>query len=818
MTRVRIVLLSIFLSLIFVQQTDAQDLRAVKIKLIQSDSTPISGATALVFRNDSILVKTFISNTDGVLEMENLPSASLLVKVTRVGYTELVFNIPIFIPSKAKGEIDLIQTMEVKTAALKEVVVQAKKPMIEQKIDRTVLNVDASPGNTGNSVVEVLEKAPGVSVDKDGNISLKGKQAVLVLIDGRQTYLTPQDLFNYLRSLPASTIDQIELMTNPPARYDAAGNAGVINIKTKKSKTQGFNGTYTGSVGQGRLNRNSNSLQLNYRKNKVNLFTNSSYSNWEGFNDLDIQRIFKNENKEVDAIFKQISRDKNGEKNNVNLKLGVDYQASKKTNIGLVISGFSNPESSFINNNSFLNNSAGITDSIVRSSNQIKNKWTNLSSNFYLQHKIDSTGKEITADIDFSNFNAKGSSLLNNNSYTPTEVLKNSNTLRADFPVDITILSAKTDFAHPLKDNAKFEAGLKSSYVQTKNEANFFNVVNGIDQVDFDKTNRFDYKENINAAYINYNKQWKKWGLQLGLRAEHTEVKGDQKGNAQRNDSSFIRSYINLFPTSYITYQANDNHQFSFSYGRRIDRPNYQSLNPFVFFIDNYTYQVGNPFLQPQITNNFEITHLFKGFLNTTLNYSRTNNIFAESFTQKDFATIVSQSNIGVRTNMGVAINAQLEAKKIFSTNIYVNYSYNSYQGTVNGDPLNNQINMVLLNMNNQFRFKKGWSAEISGWYRTKGIEGQIIVSPLSQVTVAAQKQILKNKGTLKFSIRDLFYTNIPTGDINFSRTEARFTNKRDNRILSLSFIYRFGRNFKPVNKTNSGSDDIKSRVKGNDN
>lgn len=818
MMRVRTVLIPILLSFIFIQQVDAQEVRSIKVKLVQSDSTAVSGATALVFRNDSILVKTFISNADGVLEMDNLPAVALLIKVSRVGLNDITLNIASVILEKSKDGIDLTYIMEPKNAALKEVVVQAKKPMIEQKIDRTVLNVDASPGNAGNSVVEVLEKAPGVSVDKDGNISLKGKQAVLVLIDGRQTYLTPQDLFNYLRSLPASTIDQIELMTNPPARYDAAGNAGVINIKTKKSKTQGFNGTYTGSVGQGRLNRNSNSLQLNYRKNKINVFTNSSYSNWEGFSDLDIQRIFKNENKEVDAIFKQISRDKNGEKNNVNLKLGVDYQASKKTNIGLVISGFSNPESSFINNNSFLNNSAGIIDSIVRSSNQIKNKWTNLSSNFYLQHKIDSTGKEITADIDVSNFNAKGSSLLNNNSYTPNEVLKNSNTLRADFPVDITILSAKTDYTHPLKNNAKFEAGLKSSYVQTKNEANFFNVINGFDQVDFDKTNRFDYKENINAAYVNYNKQWKKWGLQLGLRAEHTEVKGDQKGNAQRNDSSFTRSYINLFPTSYLTYQANDNHQFSLSYGRRIDRPNYQSLNPFVFFIDNYTYQVGNPFLQPQITNNIEFTHLFKGFLNTTLNYSKTNNIFAESFTQKDFATIVSQSNIGTRTNMGIAINAQIEAKKIYSANLFVNYSYDSYQGTVNGDPLNNQINMLFLNLNNQFKFNKGWSAEISGWYRTKGIEGQIIVSPLSQVTVAAQKQILKNKGTLKFSIRDLFYTNIPTGDINFSRTEARFTNKRDNRILSLSFIYRFGRNFKPVNKNSSGSDDIKSRVKANDN
>ena len=805
-------------SVIYLQNIVAQDLRSIKIYILQKDSSVVSGATVLALSKDSTLLKTYISGKNGEIEMEKLPVAAEILKISMVGFADQFFQIPSTVNQNSQTLTTFKIFLERKNEEMKEIVVQAKKPLLEQKIDRTVLNVDAAPGNAGNSIVEVLEKAPGVSVDKDGNISLKGKQAVLVLIDGRQTYLTPQDLFNYLRSLPASTIDQIELMTNPPARYDAAGNAGVINIKTKKSKTQGFNGTYTGSVGQGRLNRNSNSLQLNYRKNKINVFTNSSYSNWEGFNDLDIQRIFKNENKEVDAIFKQISRDKNTEKNNINLKLGVDYQVSKKTNMGIVVSGFSNPESSSFNNNSVLKNSAGITDSIVKSTNQIKNKWTNLSSNFYIQHKIDSTGKEITADLDFSNFSAKGSSLLNNNSYTPNEVLKNSNTLRADFPVDITILSAKTDFTHPLKNNAKFEAGLKSSYVQTKNEANFFNVINDVDQVDFDKTNRFDYKENINAAYINYNKQLKKWGLQLGLRAEHTEVKGDQKGNAQRNDSSFTRSYINLFPTSYLTYQANDNHQFSLSYGRRIDRPNYQSLNPFIFFIDNYTYQVGNPFLQPQITNNIEITHLFKGFLNTTLNYSKTNNIFAESFTQKDFATIVSQSNIGTRTNMGIAINAQLEAKKIYSANLFVNYSYDSYKGTVNGDPLNNQINMLFLNLNNQFKFKKGWSAEISGWYRTKGIEGQIIISPLSQVTVAGQKQILKNKGTIKFSIRDLFYTNIPTGDINFSRTEARFTNKRDNRILSLSFVYRFGRNFKPVNKNNSGSDDIKSRVKGNDN
>ena len=818
MSCARIVFFSVFFSFFILQRADAQELRSIKLKLIQSDSTPVIGATALVFRNDSILIKTYVSNNNGLIEMENLPRLPLKIDITRVGFNDFTINIPAILTNSKNGVYELVQVMEIKTAALKEIVVQAKKPMIEQKIDRTVLNVDASPGNTGNSVVEVLEKAPGVSVDKDGNISLKGKQAVLVLIDGRQTYLTPQDLFNYLRSLPASTIDQIELMTNPPARYDAAGNAGVINIKTKKSKTQGFNGTYTGSIGQGRLNRNSNGVQLNYRKNKINVFTNSSYSNWEGFNDLDIQRTFRDVNDNVNASFKQNSKEANSEKNNINMKVGLDYQASKKTNIGLVLSGFSNPETVFINNNSLLKNSQGITDSIVRSTNLIENTWKNISSNFYVQHKIDSTGKEITADVDVSSFKAKGGSLLKNNILTSDNILKNNNELRGDFPVDISILSAKTDYTHPLKNNAKFEAGLKSSLVQTKNEANFFNVVNGIDQVDFDKTNSFDYKENINAAYLNYNKQWKKWGLQMGLRAENTNVRGDQRGNAQRNDSSFTRSYVNLFPTSYLSYQANDNNQFSFSYGRRIDRPNYQSLNPFIFFVDNFTYNVGNPFLQPQITNNIELAHLFKGFLNTTLNYSRTNNIFAQSFTQNDFATVISQSNIGVRTNMGIAINAQLEAKKIYSTNIYLNFSNDSYKGVVNGDPLNNQINMLLININNQFKFNKGWSAELSGWYRTKGLEGQLIIAPLSQVTVAAQKQILNNKGTLKLSIRDIFFTNIPVGEINFSKTQANFTQRRDNRIVSLSFVYRFGKNFRPVIKNNSGSDDIKSRIKAKEN
>lgn len=794
----------------------AQKISALSGIVKQKSGDVIEGATIQLLKTDSSLYKTAISDKDGKFEVARKEDLPLILKISMIGYNDHYTTISD--SNNTKIIEPFIIFLEALPVSMKEVVVQAKKPMVEMKADRLVVNVDAAPGNAGNNVLEVLEKAPGVSVDKDGNISLKGKQAVLVMIDGRPTYLTPGDLANYLRSLPASTIDQLELMTNPPAKYDAAGNAGVIYIRTKKNKQQGFNGTYTGSIGQGKYNRNSNSLQLNYRKNKTNVFSNLSYSNWEGFNRLDVTRTFSDANNQTQAIFEQVSFQRGREQKQFNGKIGIDQTITKKTTVGVVLSGFSNPEGNEIYNTSLLKNAIGKTDSIVRSLNSTKNTWFNFSGNAYVQHKIDSNGREISADMDFSGFKSDGSSLLNNQLFNADNSFRNSNELLGLFPVNISIAALKTDYIHPLKKNARFEAGLKSSYVTTSNEANFFNIVNAVPEIDYNKTNSFDYRENINAGYVNFSKQWKKWGIQSGLRIENTNVEGLQAGNAVRKDSSFTRSYTNFFPTTYLSFQPNEQHQFSLNYGRRIDRPNYQSLNPFIFYIDNYTYQSGNPFLQPQITGNVELTHVFKGFLSTTLNYSRTRDIFAESFTQDNFATIVSISNIGIRTNYGAAVNAQIQAKKIFSSNIYFAYTHDQYKGVVNGDPLNNSIGMYLISINNQFKFEKGWSAELSGWYSTKGIEGQIIVNPLSQVTLGIQKQVLKNKGTIKFSLRDVFRDNIPLGTINFNKTAARFSNTRDTRVAIVSFVYRFGKTFKPVVRTSGSSDDVKNRVKKKDN
>lgn len=296
-----------------------------------------SASISLLRAKDSSVAKLSVSDKNGVFEMENVRAGKYLVSVQALGYTRYYSNS--FEISAEKPQYSL-NTVELKQAAgnLTAVTVVSQKPLVEQKIDRTVVNVEASVTNTGSTALEVLEKSPGISVDKDGNISLKGKTGVQVFVDGRPTYLSGQDLANMLRNMQSAQMDQIEIMTNPPAKYDAAGNSGVINIKTKKNKQVGYNGSITAGYGQGVYGRTNASANMNYRTGKVNLFGNVSYAYRERFNDLFIQRKFMDASKVVKSHFSQennlFSRDEP-----LNLKLGMDYFVSKKTTVGIVLNG-----------------------------------------------------------------------------------------------------------------------------------------------------------------------------------------------------------------------------------------------------------------------------------------------------------------------------------------------------------------------------------------------------------------------------------------------------------------------------------------------
>jgi iron complex outermembrane recepter protein len=569
------------------------------------------------------------------------------------------------------------------------------------------------------------------------------------------------------------------------------------------------------AYGQGFYPKTNNSLSLNYKTGKVNMFSNFGASYRENFQDLDIYRRYLKVDKSTEAIFEQESREKRTN-SYFNAKLGADFYLTKKTTLGIVFTGASGPRKEKLRNVSNLKSSTGILDSIATANNTENSTWKNASVNLNFRHIFDSTGAELTADVDYVKYDANKDQYFLNTNYTSNWTKKNYNESVGELPSDINIYSAKIDFSKPLKKGLKFETGVKSSYVNTKNNAGYYLLQNGAKVIDYNRTNQFNYKENINAAYVNLNKEWKKWSVQAGLRLENTNVDGLQFGNPMRGDSSFTRSYTNLFPTVYVGYNPSEKHQFSASIGRRINRPDYEDMNPFLFYLDQYTYGKGNPFLKPQYTNTLEFNHTYKQFLTTTVNFSQSKDLFGDTFEQSGFATIVSKSNFGTMNDVSLSVSAQVPVKKWWMAQLYTEGRYNQYKGFLFGENVNVEATTFLANVTNQFTFKKGWSAELSGFYRTKGLEGQILIGGIGQVTGAVQKQVLNNKGTLKFSLRDMFNTMRPKGNIDFQNTRASFAQRQDNRVATISFTYRFGKPIKGLQKRKTGgAGDEQNRVKG---
>jgi len=779
----------------------------------------IDAATISLYRvKDSSLVKINLADKAGNFLFEHIASGKYYLLATSTGHIQTYSPLLEVVGNSTVNAGTLQLTNDEKRLAAVNINAPIKKPFIERKIDRTIINVDAAITNAGTTALEVLEKAPGVTVDKDGNVSLKGKQGVMIMMDGRPSYLSGQELANVLKNMPSSAIDQIEIMTNPSAKYDAAGNSGIINIKTKKNKLKGMNGSVSVGVIQGRYTKTNNSVNLNYRTGKINLFGNYNYSSWKGYEDLYILRKFRNSvTKNLETIFDQNSFMRySGQYQN--LKIGMDFYANKKTTAGVVFSGFVNPSRHPGVNTTLLKNADNVTDSIVVANNSDKGKSNNFSANFNLRHSFDTTGKEFSVDVDYlAYYQTKDQSLINQYLNPDYSTRRPQNELKGTLPATINIYSAKTDFTFPLKKTAKIETGLKSSYVTTDNNALYQNNTSAGYVTDEGKTNHFLYKENINAAYLNYSRQIKKFGLQAGLRAENTNAQGHQVGDSTRADSSFTKNYINLFPTVYISYEANKKNTFSINYGRRIDRPAYQDLNPFYYFLDEYTYQVGNTLLQPQFTDNIELSHTYGGFLTTTINYSNTKNVFTDVLKQitSERKTFQTKENIASRTNYGLAVSAYFPVTKFLTTNIYSNVVHDSYKGALDGGYLHVNGTTFFGNMSNQIKFKKGWSAELSGFYRSKGIEGQIIMNPMWRVDAGLQKQVLKSKGSLKLSVRDIFSSQNFSGYVNYQDIDVYLKNRHDNTTASLTFSYRFGKPLQNQQRRKTGgASDEQSRVK----
>ncbi|HEX2606025.1 MAG TPA: TonB-dependent receptor [Flavisolibacter sp.] len=790
---------------------------SVSGSIIDGNQKTIESATiTLVKAKDSSSIKFSVADKNGQYLFENIAYGKYLVSVSAVGHTKAfseTFELNADKPSIQLKTIELIPTNK----SMAGIVVTAKKPLIEQRLDRTIVNVEASPTNVGASALEVLEKSPGLTVDKDGNISLKGKQGVMVLVDGRPTQLGGADLANLLRSMNANQLDQIEIMTNPPAKYDAAGNAGIINIKTKKNKQVGYNGSISLGYGQGRYPKFNEGLNMNYRKNKINLFTNLSHNYRKRFQELDIQRNFLDKSsKELVSHFDQQARMLN-ENNSFNGKIGADFFASKNTTFGVVLSGFSSPGNFENRNVTNIYSNTGTFESQAQALSLSNETWKNYSGNLNFRQVLDTTGKELTADLDYIKYDGRTSQNLSNyyfdDAKNPTQ---KGDTLYGMLPQDIRIYSGKVDYVHPLKKGAKLEAGLKSSMVKTDNNAVYDTVHLGSVIRDISRSNYFLYEENINAAYLNMSGNLsKKWSAQLGLRVENTNAKGRQITTGE----TFDRHYTQLFPTAFLQFEANKSNTFGLNYGRRIRRPNYESLNPFIEYLDRYTSQQGNPNLKPQFSHNIELSHTFKNVLTTTLNYTKTTDIIQQVIEQNEATneTYVKQANIANQRQYGIALSLNMPVTKWWTTSFYVNGFNNHFEGLVNNAPVTISATTIVLNGSQQIKLSKTLSGEISGFYRTGALEGVIQTRPMGIMNLGFSQQVMKGKGTLRLNIRDVLYTQQFKASSKYGNVDAAFQERSDSRVVNIGFTYRFskGKINGGAKRRASSANDEQSRVGG---
>ena len=524
----------------------AQSLGKITGEVRDNDNkTVVSATVSLLKAKDSALAKITLTTDDGKFQFDNVKFGTYRIAVTHLGAKKYISD-PLSI--SAENSPFLVPTIALKSSdptELKAVSVTAKKPFLERKIDRTVINVDALISNAGVSAWEVLEKSPGVITQETGEIAMSGKQGVMIFIDDKPTYLQGADLMNYLKSLPSGSLDKIELMTTPPAKYDAAGNAGIINIKTKKTQLKGSNGGITLSYGQGRYPKSNNSFTFNYRNDKFNIFTTIGNSFALGFNDLTLERRFRKNDGSFNGSF-NLHSDISRYTNAANAKIGVDYYVNKKTTLSLVSTGLIRASSNPLFNKGYSYNAAKKLDSIITADNTDKAVLNNVGITANLRHELDKSGKVLTVDADFVTFQTTRNQVFKNATYTADNQLFVKDEQIGSLPSKVDIYAVKTDYEQPLKNGVKLSMGLKFSFIKTNNDAEYFTKTDNASKPNYDLTNYFIYKENINAAYVSANKDWKRLSLQAGLRLENTVLDGNQLGSGSTPellpDSAFSQS------------------------------------------------------------------------------------------------------------------------------------------------------------------------------------------------------------------------------------------------------------------------------------
>lgn len=756
---------------------------------------------------DSVVYKTALSDEHGIFSFEFVKDGNYFVEIRLLRFEKLVSRNILISADQSTTDLGVL-ALKPTQVELKGVTVTAEKPFIERRIDRTVANIENSIVSAGSSVLEVMQKLPGVQVRQDGQINLNGKAGVSVYIDGKPTLLSSDDLASMLSGMAASSVQKIEIMAKPSARYDAGGSGGIINIVKKKNRKQGVNGSVGIGAGQGRREKYNGNFDLSYKNNKVNLFASNAYVFNKQIRYSSSRISFYNNN----ALKSEVASENNQLRTyrTSTPTVGADLFLSDRTTLSITGSGtiqrhtnITDSHSDEYNNHSTITNRYDFT-------NDTKDRLNNYSAGMRLVHQLDTSGKELSVDMDYDDYgNTSNQQIGNTTNDAHGNFLSHDNIL-FDQRGRLHIYAAKADYTQPLANKMKLEAGLKSSYVDSKSDNDYFNIVNQQQRPDSSRSNYFRYTENINAAYLNLNREFGKLTLQLGLRMEQTIGKGEQvlTGQVTKQD------YVQLFPSFFLDYKINEKQGLNVQLGRRTDRPAYADKNPLKRILNTISYTEGDPYLRPQLSYNGAVTYSYQNELFVTVGYT----LYQDYLTKASFpdadsgVTGTKPINIRRASSYNLDLSYSCSISSWWSANNNLSLYYKLFNGDVNGYMLNNSgIPSFYFSTDNSFTLTKKTTAELNFWYEHRYQEGPSIFKPTCSLGFGIKRMLLDNRCAIVLNVSDIFWTEPYRWNTTLESMKEEWTAKNDTRVVKLNITYRFGTGkVKKVQGNNSAEEEKK--------
>lgn len=768
-------------------------IKTIEGKVVDTHDIPLENVTLLLLNPvDSAYVAGIITDQAGNFQIGNIKEGNYLLEASMLGFGKkyIQVHLPVANNKVHIGTIVLKEDLN----QIQEVVVTARQKQIELEAGKTVINISTSILGSQGSVLDALKKLPGVMVNEDGTVYLNGQAGVNVLVDDKLTYLSGENLISLLRSMPANSVNKIELLAHPPAKYDAAGNSGMINIRTKKIKTQGLHIAATSGVERGKRTRGYENISLTLRKNKWNIYADYSFYWGDNFNYVSSLRNYLDPvSFEPLDLHMDMSADRQYRYRSHFMRIGTDYDLTERITLGVYMtSNWYNHWKDETAISGFFNDNQSI-DSTLTTDNYQKREHTNLTGGANILYKWNDQGS-WDFSFDLQRFNHEAGLMQQSLFEMPSHIL-DKDTLMGGIDGKIRVYTGQTNMKYDFLEKWKLHAGAKTVFVLIDNTALYKNKLNDDWIANRNLSCDFSYDENINAAYVLLNSQWTSaFSTEVGLRLENTYVKGRQKEMLNEKDSAFSQNYTHLFPTLMAQYKLSENHSFAIVYGRRIIRPNYRDLNPFVEVNDRFLHEQGNTELKPELTDNIELSWFFKKQYGFSLFYSYRKHPVAKSYlVEDDNKIIVIPLNLSSNHVAGVKIGLNnISPVNWWTFHVNASCIYKRFHWEMMGNISENKLITPMVHMNNQFTMPCGWSAEVTGLYNGRMAEGQARIQAMWNISAGIRKSLFNNKANIYLYMNDIFLSSRTRIDLRSSLQEGWYKDRHDTRMIGASFTYRF--------------------------